>query len=246
MEHEVSALYGWLHTGLDSAFGAGTITDQALMAWFIVVLAAVAMPLMSRRFSLEAPGKAQQMLEIGVSSVNALAESFIGHNGRKYIWAMGPLAFFILMCNLLAFIPGFQPPTADLNTTVALGVLSFLLYNAIGIRAQGAHYLKQFIGSPLWLSPLMIPIEILSHLSRPLSLSVRLFGNIFAEHTLAGVFFMLLPIGLPVVFMPLGVFVSFIPDLRVRHAVDDLHRRRPRARTLTPTRPAFRAKGVLR
>lgn len=210
MEHEVSALYNWIHGGLDSVLGAGTVTDQAVMAWFIVLVTAIVVPLLSRGFSLDRPSRAQQLLEFGVGGINAMADSFVGHNGRKYVWAMGPIAFFILMCNLLAFIPGFQPPTSDLNTTVALGVMSFLLYNSIGIRAQGAHYLKQFIGDPLWLAPLMIPIEILSHLSRPLSLSIRLFGNIFAEHTLSGVFFMLLPIGLPVVFMPLGVFVSFI------------------------------------
>jgi F-type H+-transporting ATPase subunit a len=88
--------------------------------------------------------------------------------------------------------------------------MSFLYYNFLGIRAQGFAYAKQFIGDPPAMAPLMIPIEILSHLSRPLSLSIRLFGNIFAEHTLAGVFFILLPFGLPLIFAPLGVFVAFM------------------------------------
>ncbi len=210
MEHETSALYNWLHASLDAAFGAGVITDQAIMAWFLVAVSAIVFPLLSRRFRMYEPGAVQQMLEIGVAAVNTMCDAFIGEHGRRYAKVMGPLAFFILASNLLAFLPGFQPPTSDLNTTVALGVCSFLTYNFIGIRNQGVHYLKQFVGNPWWLSPLMIPIEILSHLSRPLSLSIRLFGNIFAEHTLAGVLFFLLPIGLPVVFAPLGVFVAFM------------------------------------
>ena len=210
MEHEVSALYNWLHGGLDAVFGPAFITDQVVMAWFVVALSLVIFPLLARRFSMYTPGPAQQMLEIGVASINTMCDSFIGENGRKYAKVMGPIALFILLSNLAGFVPGLQPPTSDLNTTAALGVCSFLIYNFIGIRAQGTRYLQQFIGDPVWLSPLMIPIEILSHLSRPISLSIRLFGNMFAEHTLAGVFFFLLPIGLPVIFAPLGVFVSFM------------------------------------
>lgn len=210
MGHETSALYNWLHASLDATFGDGFISDQAIMAWFVVVVSLIVFPLLSRRFSLYRPGAAQQMLEIGVASINTMCDAFIGENGRKYAKVMGPIAFFILASNLLAFFPGFQPPTSNLNTTVALAVISFLIYNFIGIRAQGIRYTKQFIGDPWIMFPLMVPIEILSHLSRPVSLSIRLFGNIFAEHTLAGVFFFLLPIGLPVVFGPLGVFVSFM------------------------------------
>lgn len=210
MEHETSALYSWLQASLDTTFGAGVITDQAIMAWFIVVLSAVAFPLFSRRFSLYRPGPVQQMFEIGVGSINTMCDAFIGANGRKYAKVMGPMAFFIVAANLIAFIPGFQPPTSDLNTTVALALISFLVYNFVGIRAQGIQYAKQFIGDPWMMFPLMVPIEILSHLSRPVSLAIRLFGNIFAEHTLAGVFFFLMPIGLPVVFGPLGVFVAFM------------------------------------
>lgn len=210
MEHETSALYNALHGFFDATFGPGFITDQAVMAWFLVLFSAIVFPLLSRSFSLYKPGVVQQMLEIGVSSINTMCDAFIGENGRKYAKVMGPIAFFIITANLLAFFPGFQPPTSDLNTTVALGVISFIIYNFIGIRAQGGEYAQQFIGDPWWLFPLMIPIEILSHLSRPLSLSIRLFGNIFAEHTLAGVFFMLLPIGLPVIFAPLGIFVAFM------------------------------------
>lgn len=210
MEHEVSALYNWIYPWLDSTFGTGVISDQAVMAWFIVLVSAIALPLLSRSFSVYEPGPAQQMLEFGVSSINTMCDAFIGENGRKYAAVMGPIAFFIVVSNLVAFIPGLQPPTSDLNTTAALGITSFLIYNFIGMRAQGGQYIKQFTGDIPLMIPLMLPIEILSHLSRPTSLAIRLFGNIFAEHTLSGVFFFLLPIGLPVVFAPLGVFVSFM------------------------------------
>ncbi len=210
MEHEVSALYNWLYPWFDHTFGVGFITDQAVMAWFIVLLALIVFPLLARRFSVYEPGPAQQMLEFGVGAINTMCDAFIGDHGRKYARVMGPIAFFIVMGNLIAFIPGLQPPTGDLNTTAALGLTSFLIYNFIGMRAQGAQYVKQFTGDIPLMIPLMLPIEILSHLSRPTSLAIRLFGNIFAEHTLSGVFFFLLPIGLPVVFAPLGVFVSFM------------------------------------
>ncbi len=211
MEHELSTITILLNSLVESFTGTDPhLPDQGVVAWFIVVLSTVIFVPMSRRFSIDEPGRAQQMLEIGVESINALLDSVIGAGGRKYFPVLGGFAFFILSSNLITNVPGFQPPTSDLNTTVALGVMSFLFYNYLGIRAQGLGYAKQFIGDPWQMFPLMIPIEILSHLSRPLSLSIRLFGNIFAEHTLAGVFFMLVPFGLPLVFAPLGVFVAFM------------------------------------
>jgi len=211
MEHELSTITILLNSLVASFTGNDPqLPDQGVVAWFIVVLSTVVFVPMSRRFSIDEPGWVQQMLEIGVESINAMLDGFIGPGARKYFPVLGGFAFFILSSNLITNVPGFQPPTGDLNTTVVLGVMSFLFYNYLGIRAQGIGYAKQFIGDPWWMFPLMIPIEVLSHLSRPLSLSIRLFGNIFAEHTLASVFFILLPFGLPLVFAPLGVFVAFM------------------------------------
>ncbi len=211
MEHELSTITILLNSLVGSITGhEAHLPDQGVVAWFIVVASAAIFIPLSRTFSVDKPGKLQQLLEIGVESINAMLDGFIGPNGRTYFPVMAGFAFFILTSNLITNVPGFQPPTGDLNTTVALGVMSFLYYNFLGIRAQKLAYAKQFIGDPWQMFPLMIPIEILSHLSRPLSLSIRLFGNIFAEHTLAGVFFILLPVGLPLVFAPLGVFVAFM------------------------------------
>lgn len=211
MEHELSTITILLNSLVESATGQDPhLPDQGVIAWFIVLLSAAIFIPLSRRFSVDEPGRFQQLLEIGVESINAMLDGFIGPNGRRYFPVMAGFAFFILASNLITNVPGFQPPTGDLNTTAALGLMSFVTYNVIGMRVQGASYFKQFVGDPIYLAPLMIPIEILSHLSRPLSLAIRLFGNIFAEHTLAGVFFILLPVGLPLVFAPLGVFVAFM------------------------------------
>ena len=211
MEHELSTITILLNSLVENFPGTEPhLPDQGVIAWFIVVFLAVIFIPMSRRFSIDSPGWPQQMLEIGVESINAMLDGFIGPEGRKYFPVLGGFAVFILISNLITNVPGFQPPTGDLNTTVVLGVMSFLFYNFIGIRAQGIGYAKQFIGDPVWMAPLMIPIETLSHLSRPLSLSIRLFGNVFAEHTLAGVFFTLFAFGLPLIFAPLGVFVAFM------------------------------------
>ncbi len=211
MEHELSTITILLNSLVGRITGhEAHLPDQGVIAWFIVVASAIIFIPMSRTFSVDSPSKLQQLLEIGIESINAMLDGFIGPGGRKYFPVMAGFAFFILTSNLITNVPGFQPPTGDLNTTAALGVMSFVYYNFLGIRAQGWGYAKQFIGDPPAMAPLMIPIEVLSHLSRPLSLAIRLFGNIFAEHTLAGVFFILLPVGLPLVFAPLGVFVAFM------------------------------------
>ena len=157
MEHQISLITEWSNAALTSLLGHDPhLPDQGVVAWFIVVTTVIVLVPMSRRFSLHEPGVGQQMLEIGVDSINTMLDAFIGEHGRKYFPLMGGFAFFILTSNLITNIPGFQPPTADLNTTVALGVMSFLYYNFVGIRAQGAGYFKQFVGDPLWLTPLWL------------------------------------------------------------------------------------------
>ena len=112
--------------------------------------------------------------------------------------------------NLLALIPGFLPPTATLKTTLALAVLVFVLTHVFGVREHGIKYFKHFMGPIWWLAPLMIPIEIVSHLARPVSLSMRLLGNIAADHAVVLAFFAIFPLLLPVPFLVMGVFVSVV------------------------------------
>jgi len=140
-------------------------------------------------------------------------DDIIGHRGREFLPLIGTLGFFILFSNLLGLVPGFLPPTDNLNTTVACALVVFFTTHYVGIKEHGFKYIKHFIGPVLWLAPLFFIIEIISHLARPLSLSMRLFGNIMADHMLLSMALLapsLLVLFVPPLAMILGVFVSLI------------------------------------
>jgi F-type H+-transporting ATPase subunit a len=153
----------------------------------------------------------RNFFEIIAEGLYNLVENVIGHHDAPiYFPVIGSLFVFIFTSNLIGLIPGFRPPTDDLNTTLALGIFVFIYYNIAGFRAHGTAYLKHFLGPVLWLAPLMVVIEIASHVFRPLSLALRLRGNIMGDHIVLGVFSGLVPYLLPVIFYGLGVFVAFI------------------------------------
>ncbi|MCM2278013.1 MAG: F0F1 ATP synthase subunit A [Oligoflexia bacterium] len=153
----------------------------------------------------------RNFFEIVAEKLYALTESVIGHHDAPiYFPVIGTLFVFIFTSNLIGLIPGFLPPTDNLNTTIGLGVFVFVYYNYAGFRAHGLGYLKHFLGPMLWLAPLMLIIELASHVFRPLSLGLRLRGNIMGDHVVLGVFSGLVPYALPVVFYGLGLFVAFI------------------------------------
>lgn len=153
----------------------------------------------------------RNFFEIIAESLYKLTESVIGHHDAPiYYPIIGTLFVFIFVSNLLGLIPGLLPPTDNLNTTLALGSFVFIYYNYAGLRAHGIAYLKHFLGPVLWLAPLMLIIELASHIFRPLSLALRLRGNIMGDHVVLHVFSGLVPYLLPVVFYGLGVFVAFI------------------------------------
>jgi F-type H+-transporting ATPase subunit a len=132
----------------------------------------------------------------------------------KYLPLIGTFAVFIFACNFMGMLPGFTAPTSNLNVTLALGICSFLYYNLQGVKEQGlGKYLQHFMGPVLMLAPLMIVIEIFSHMFRPVSLAIRLYGNMNGEHILGGVFLEKLaqpPLLFPVPVMALGLFVVFL------------------------------------
>ena len=135
----------------------------------------------------------------------------IGEQGKKYLPMVGTIGLFIFFCNLLGLVPGFMSPTSKLNVTAGCAVSVFLYYHWQGIRAQGVlKYLKHFTGPTPLLAPLLLPIEIISHFSRPVSLSVRLFGNIFAEELLILVIASIIPFLLPLPFMAIAIFTATI------------------------------------
>ncbi len=156
---------------------------------------------------------ARTLAEVTTEFITNLAESVIGHDGPKYVPFFASLFVFILGSNLIGLIPGFTPPTDNFNVTLALGVVAFVAYNYYGLRAHGVAYLKQFVGPLLLLAPLMIVVEMFSHLFRPASLAIRLYGNMFADHLLLGIFTDLTKVVIPVVFYVLGTFVSLVQAL---------------------------------
>jgi F-type H+-transporting ATPase subunit a len=151
------------------------------------------------------------MAEIFVGGIDSLVAGVLGDRGRAYVPMFGTFFIFIFVCNLMGLVPGFSPATADFNVTFALGVASFLGFTIIGIRNQGlGPYLKHFAGPIWWLAPLLFPIELIGNLVRPVSLGMRLFGNMTGDHLVLEIFTDLTKVVIPVIFYFLGAFVSLI------------------------------------
>jgi F-type H+-transporting ATPase subunit a len=177
--------------------------------WFIMATLALFSFLATRRVSI-LPGRFQNVMEVIVEGIDTFLTDTMGPEGRKFFPLIATLGIYILTSNLLGLIPGFESPTANLNTTVSLAVVVFAMTHIVGIRIHGIKYVKQFMGPVWWLTPLMMPIEIISHLSRPLSLSVRLFGNIMGEDIVLAVVLLLVPLLVPLPVFVLMIFTSCI------------------------------------
>ncbi|WAC08624.1 MAG: F0F1 ATP synthase subunit A [Thermodesulfobacteriota bacterium] len=152
----------------------------------------------------------QNFFELVIQVTVNLMKDIIGPHSEKYLPLIGSLFIFILFCNLLGLIPGFLPPTSNLYTNAACAIIVFLYYNYQGFKEHGIKYLKQFAGPLIYLAPLMFVIEIISHIFRPFSLMVRLYGNISGDHAVLAIFSGLVPLVVPVVFLVLGLMVALI------------------------------------
>ncbi len=195
-------------TGLEGVW----LPDHVIMALLVVVVVGVLLISVRRRLSLDRPSALQQVLELLLSGLRNLTEDVIGHgHGKPFIPFVATLAFFIFLSNIFGLIFFLQPPTSNTNTTFALSITAFLFYNVVGITRLGPiSYAKHFVGPVWWLFPLMVPLEIISHLARVLSLALRLFGNIFGEHTATGIFMGLVPFVIPWPMMGLGILGATI------------------------------------
>jgi len=137
----------------------------------------------------------------------------MGPTGLKFFPLIATIAIFILTANLLGLIPGFESPTANLNTTVSMALVVFVLTHIVGVWLHGFKYVKQFLGPVWWMAPIMFPIELVSHLARPISLSVRLFGNIMGEDLVLAIVLLLVPFLVPLPIFVLMIFTSIIQTL---------------------------------
>lgn len=213
MEHENSILYrpvNALWHSVQHSF-AWDIPDHVINALLVLLISWIVFGLASRRYSKDNPGPFQHILELVVTGIRALLDDIIGHDGRQYLDIIGAFAVFIFIANIFGLFFFLAPPTANTNTTFGLAVVAFLYYNYHGIRVQGfGHYIKHFAGPVWWLAPLMFPIEIIGNFARILSLGMRLFGNIFGEHSATGVFMGMMPFIVPWPMMGLGIFGAFL------------------------------------
>jgi F-type H+-transporting ATPase subunit a len=192
---------------------APNVPVQVSYAWLAMAIL-IGLSL-AARFSLKktAPTGIQNLLETIVGGLENFIVDIMGPEGRHYLSLIGTLFLFILVCNLEGLIPGFDSPTANINTTLALALVTFTATHYIGIKRHGFAYIKHFMG-PLWaLAPLMLPIELISHFARVMSLTFRLFGNMVAKHKLLLVLALLAPYIAPVPILGLGLLVAFVQAL---------------------------------
>ena len=174
-------------------FRIPSIPDQVVYMWIVMGVLLIVAVVATRRLQL-VPRGSQNFMEVLLEQFVKELDETIGHDGRRYLPLIATLGLFILTSNLMGLVPGLIAPTANLNTTAACALIVFFTYHWIGVRKQGfVPYLKHFAGPvPLALKPLMFVIEIISHCARPLSLSLRLFGNMMAGHILLAIFFFMM------------------------------------------------------
>jgi F-type H+-transporting ATPase subunit a len=189
-------------TAINDAFALELLVVCGLIAFFAIVRMSL---------SVEKPNVAQQIAEMIHEAIGGQAEQVIGHGYQRFQAYVTCIFLFVLLNNLLGLIPGITAPTTSMKVTLGLAVPTFLYYNFHGLREQGLiGYIKHFCGPVWWMAWLILPIEIVSHLARVMSLSVRLYANMFAGDLVTLVFFSLCPIGIPIVFLGLHLAVSAI------------------------------------
>jgi F-type H+-transporting ATPase subunit a len=191
---------------------AKPIPNYIVMVYLIVAFLIVVAFILRSRLSVENPGKLQIVFEDAVGGLRGMLTDIVGPKGPDFLTLVGTIGAFILIANLIGLVPGFMAPTSSINVTLGCALTVWMFYHIQGVRAQGLwSYLKHFAappGAPLFIAPIMLPIEIISHFSRVLSLSLRLFGNIFGEELVIVILFSIVPFVVPLPMMFLGVITS--------------------------------------
>ena len=193
------------------ASGELPIPTQIVMFSVVVLVAVVVLWVLRGKLSTESPTNRQQSFEVGVEAIRGFLADLVGPGGIKHFPVVMTFAILIFLSNLLGMLPDMISPTANFNVTLALAITSFGYYNWIGIKENGLWgHIKHFAGPIWWLIPLMFPIEIISNMARILSLSIRLFGNIYGEEQVSGAVAGIVPWGVPALLMPLGLLTAFL------------------------------------
>jgi F-type H+-transporting ATPase subunit a len=195
---------------IDPQYPQAPITNAVAMQLLVFLFLVVTFFLVRSKLSVDNPGVLQHVFEGAHGFVEGQSHEIIGHNSEQFTPFLMTLTFFILLSNLLGLVPGFESPTAVPVVPLGCAVCAFVYYQSQGFRHHGIAYLKHFMGPMWWLAIIMVPIEIISHLARMLSLTVRLYANMFAGDMVTWVFFSLVPIGVPIIFLALHLGVSLL------------------------------------
>ncbi len=189
------------------------IPDHVAMQILVFLILIVFFVALRMSLSVDKPNALQHLMESAYEYMDSQSSEIIGHGSRRYLSYLITLGLFILSCNLIGLIPFFESPTGVPVVPLGCALVTWFYYQLQGLRTNGIGYVKHFLGPVWWLAPLMFVIEVCSHLARILSLTVRLFANIFAGDMVTLVFFSLVPIGIPVIFMVLHFGVALIQTL---------------------------------
>lgn len=216
MEHNplvaglINRLIRFIAQALGFRLHADPIPAHLIMAFIVTVILVIFFKLTVRNLALF-PKKMQTLLETLYLFLRNHVDDMIGTEGRKFIPALGTLGLFIALANLLGLLPEMSSPTANMNVPAGCAIFIFLYYHAQGVKKHGfIGYLKTFTGPAWWLAWLFAPIEIISHFSRPLSLTVRLFCNIFGEDLVIIIVVGLVPFIAPLPMMAMAIFTSLL------------------------------------
>ena len=183
--------------------------DAIAYTWLIIALLALVSVLATKALKA-VPGGLQNFMEVIIGGIENMIVETMGEHGRPFFPLIATLAIFILVSNLIGLIPGFFPPTANINTTAACAVVVFVMTHVVGVKEHGFKYIKHFLGPIMWLAPMMFFIEVIGHVSRVISLTLRLFGNMNGHELVLMIFFGLAPFLVPLPMILMGVLVSFI------------------------------------
>ena len=197
--------------GVHPANPAAPINDTFAMELLVVCGLIAFFAIVRLTLSVEKPNPAQQIAEMVHEFTGGQADQIIGHGYERFQAFVTCIFLFVILNNLLGLIPGIVTPTSNPSVPLGVAVLTFLYYNFHGVRQQGfVGYLKELAGPLWWIAPLLFPIEIISHLARMMSLTIRLYANMLASDLVTLVFFSLVPIAIPAIFLGLHFAVSLI------------------------------------
>jgi F-type H+-transporting ATPase subunit a len=204
----VTALLTALHVRPE--YPQAPISNAVAMEVLVVGFLLIVFIMVRSSLSVESPGGLQHMFEGINGFIEGQSRDVIGHHSERFTPFLVTLGLFILIANLFGVVPGLESPTASPVVPLGCAICAFVYYQLQGFRASGVGYLKHFLGPMWWLSPLMLPLEIISHLARLMSLTIRLYANMFAGDMVTLVFFSLIPLAVPVLFLGLHIGVALL------------------------------------